>query len=87
MPDATSPPSASTRAIELIKQEHRALARVLGAMQALVARHRDAGEARNFELFDAMLNYIENLARDRLCGALRKHQRKDKPESRTDCDV
>ena len=65
MPDATSPPSASTRAIELIKQEHRALARVLGAMQALVARHRDAGEARNFELFDAMLNYIENVP-DRL---------------------
>jgi hemerythrin-like domain-containing protein len=54
-----SPPAA--RAIGLIKDEHRALARMLGAMQALIARYRDAGAERNFELFDAMLRYIENV--------------------------
>jgi hypothetical protein len=37
---------------------------VLGAM-AWISRVRDAGGDRNFELFDAMLRYIENVP-DRL---------------------
>ena len=54
------PPSpAAARAISLLKDEHRALARVLGAMQAWIARCRNAGSERNFELFGAMLRYIE----------------------------
>ena len=65
MSDATSPSPAANRAIELIKKEHRALARLLGAMQALVARYRDTGVERNFDLFGAMLNYVENVP-DRL---------------------
>lgn len=60
MTNAPLPPLAE-RAIALIKNEHRALALVLGAMQALIARYRDAGGERNFELFDAMLRYIENV--------------------------
>ena len=35
--------SNGARAIALIENEHRALARMLGAMQALVARYRDPG--------------------------------------------
>ena len=56
---------AAARAIALIKDEHRALARMLGAMQVLVARYRDDRIERNLELFDAMLRYIENVP-DRL---------------------
>ncbi len=65
MTNTPLPPPAAARAIELIKNEHRALARILGAMQALVARYRDADVERNFKLFDAMLHYIENVP-DRL---------------------
>jgi hemerythrin-like domain-containing protein len=65
MTNTPSLPPAGARAIELIKNEHRALARMLGAMQALIARYRDAGGELNFELFDAMLRYIENVP-DRL---------------------
>ena len=65
MTNTPLPPPAAARAIALIKDEHRALARMLGAMQALVARYRDAGGARNLDLFDAMLRYIENVP-DRL---------------------
>lgn len=53
--------SNGARAIALIENEHRALARMLGAMQALVARYRDPGAERNFELFEAMVRYIENV--------------------------
>ena len=56
---------AAVNAVALIKAEHRALARMLGAMQALVASYRDSAAARNLELFDAMLRYIENVP-DRL---------------------
>jgi len=52
---------AAERAIALIKDEHRALARVLGAMLALVSRYRDASEKRDFKLFDALLRYVENV--------------------------
>ena len=65
MTTTAPPPPAADRAIALIKDEHRALARMLGAMQALVTRYRDTAAERNFELFDAMLRYIENVP-DRL---------------------
>ena len=61
MTDTNAPLPAADRAIALIKDEHRALACVLGAMQAWISRVRDAGGDRNFELFDAMLRYIENV--------------------------
>jgi hemerythrin-like domain-containing protein len=63
----TSPslPTAAVNAVALIKAEHRALARLLGAMQALVARFRDPTGSADPELFDAMLRYIENVP-DRL---------------------
>jgi len=65
MTDTKAPLPAADRAIALIKDEHRALACVLGAMQAWISRVRDAGGDRDFELFDAMLRYIENVP-DRL---------------------
>jgi len=65
MTDTNAPLPAADRAIALIKDEHRALACVLGAMQAWISRVRDAGGDRDFELFDAMLRYIENVP-DRL---------------------
>ena len=58
----TNPPlPTAERAIALIKNEHRALSRMLGAMQAWVARSRNGGGERSFELFDSMLRYIENV--------------------------
>lgn len=65
MTNTPAPPPAAARAIVLIKDEHRALARMLGAMQALITRYRDAGVKRDIALFDAMLRYIENVP-DRL---------------------
>lgn len=53
--------AAAAPVIERIKSEHCALARVIGAMQALVARWRTPGEKPDFELFDALLRYIENV--------------------------
>ena len=65
MPNAAGPSPAAERAIALIKDEHRAIARILGAMQAWISRTRDSASHRNVELFDAMLRYIENVP-DRL---------------------
>lgn len=65
MTDTPSPPPAAAGAIALIKGEHLALARLLGAMQAWVASCREPGGERDFALFDAMLRYIENVP-DRL---------------------
>ncbi|MEX2151631.1 MAG: hemerythrin domain-containing protein [Steroidobacteraceae bacterium] len=53
--------SAAAPVVEQIKTEHRALARVIGAMQALVTRWRAPGEKPDLGLFDAMLRYIENV--------------------------
>lgn len=53
--------AAAAPVIERIKSEHRGLARVIGAMQALVARWRSPGEKPDYELFDALLRYIENV--------------------------
>lgn len=61
MTDPSLPLPSSARAITLIKKEHRALARMLGAMQALVARYRDAGAERNVELLAAMVRYVEDV--------------------------
>lgn len=54
-------PAAAAPVVELIKAEHRALARVIGAMQALVTRWRTPGEKPDLGLFDSMLHYIENV--------------------------
>ncbi len=61
----TAPPTSSARAIDRIKDDHRALARVMGAMRILVARFRDRATAPDIELFEAMLRYVENVP-DRL---------------------
>jgi len=61
MTDTPFPKSAANRAIALIKGEHRTLARMLGAIHMLVARYQHAGYEQNFDLFDAMLRYIENV--------------------------
>lgn len=58
-------PLAAENAISRIKAEHRALARVLGAMQALVARYREPSAKPDYALFEAMVEYIENVP-DRL---------------------
>ncbi len=62
-PTALSP--AAESAINRIKAEHRALACILGAIQALVARYREPASVRDYELLDSMLRYIENVP-DRL---------------------
>lgn len=60
---ATSSPSS--RAVARIKEEHRALARVIAAMRILVSQFRDRGAGGDLPLFDAMLRYVENVP-DRL---------------------
>ncbi|MBX9810734.1 MAG: hemerythrin domain-containing protein [Burkholderiales bacterium] len=59
--NSTSLLPAAKNAINRIKAEHRALARILGAMQALVARCREPGSKPDYELFEFMLRYIENV--------------------------
>lgn len=61
----TPQPAAAARAIERIKDDHRALARVMGAMRILVAQFRAGGRAPDVALFESMLRYIENVP-DRL---------------------
>ena len=56
---------AAKRAVSGIKAEHRALARILGAMQLWVAHYRDAASPTDLALFEAMLRYIEEVP-DRL---------------------
>ena len=58
-------PAAAQRAVGIIKAEHRSLARVIGAMQALVTQWRVPGAAPDIGLFDALLGYIESVP-DRL---------------------
>jgi hemerythrin-like domain-containing protein len=64
---ANSPtlPRAAASAINRIKAEHRALACMLAAMQALVMRYREPGSKPDYGLFDSMLRYIE-IVPDRL---------------------
>ena len=54
-------PRSAAPVVEQIKAEHRALARVIGAMQALVARWRSPDETPDPGLFEAMLHYIESV--------------------------
>lgn len=61
----TPQPAASARAIERIKDDHRALARVMGAMRILVAQFREGGRAPDIALFESILRYVENVP-DRL---------------------
>jgi hemerythrin-like domain-containing protein len=51
--------TAAAPAVERIKAEHRSLARVIGAMQALVTQWRAPGAAPDTGLFDALLGYVE----------------------------
>ena len=61
----TSHPQPAERVIARIKAEHRALARVIGAMQAWISRAREAGAAPDAPLFEAMLRYVREVP-DRL---------------------
>lgn len=56
---------AGKRAIARIKLEHRALARIIQAMQAWVVRAREQGASMEPGLFEAMLRYVEEVP-DRL---------------------
>src|SRR5438093_996925 len=56
---------SSDRAIDRIKSEHRALARILAAMQVWTVHTRGPGVRPKLALFDAMLRYVENVP-DRL---------------------
>jgi hemerythrin-like domain-containing protein len=58
-------PAAAEPAVRRIKAEHRSLARVIGAMQALVTRWRAPDATPDIGLFDALLAYVENVP-DRL---------------------
>ena len=58
-PDATCP--AGQRVISRIKAEHRALARVIAAMQAWVVRSREPRAGADPELFEAMLRYVREV--------------------------
>lgn len=53
--------ASADSAIDCIKSEHRALASVLGAMQALVSSYRQMSAPPDYELFDSMLSYVENV--------------------------
>ncbi|MEQ1806369.1 MAG: hemerythrin domain-containing protein [Burkholderiaceae bacterium] len=64
-PSNTAQSASSARAIDRIKDDHRALARVLGAMRILVAQFRESGATPDTELFESMLRYVENVP-DRL---------------------
>jgi hemerythrin-like domain-containing protein len=57
---AAQPTASAAPALAQIRAEHRALLRVIGAMQALVAAWRAAGARPQAELFGAMLRYIED---------------------------
>lgn len=50
--------SAANAVVERIHAEHRALARMIGAMQAWVVAARSHGAKRDLALFEAMLRYV-----------------------------
>jgi hypothetical protein len=52
--------AAAAPVLAQIRAEHRALLRLIGAMQALMAAWRADGARPQAELFDAMLCYIED---------------------------
>lgn len=48
-----------TKAIAIIKDEHRSMGAVIKGLQAQLAAARTGGQAPDFDLFGAMLDYIE----------------------------
>ena len=56
-----TPCAAARRVIERIEAEHRALARVIAAMQAWVVQGREPRATRDLELFETMLRYVEEV--------------------------
>jgi len=52
---------AARRVIARIKAEHSLLARIIAAMQAWVVQAREAGAKPDFDLFAAMLRYVEEV--------------------------
>lgn len=56
--NVATPCPAADLLVGRIKAEHRALARVIGAMQAWVARAREPGDPADRTLFTAMLRYV-----------------------------
>ena len=63
--DSAPLPRAAASAIHRIKAEHRALACMLAAMQALVMRYRERDSKPDYGLFESMLRYVE-IVPDRL---------------------
>lgn len=58
-PEAVCP--AGQRVVNRIKAEHRALARIIAAMQAWVVGSREPRAGADPELFEAMLRYVEEV--------------------------
>lgn len=52
---------AARRVIDRVKAEHVLLARIIGAMQSWVAQAREPGAKPDFDLFAAMLRYVEEV--------------------------
>lgn len=52
---------AAKRVIDRIKAEHTLLARIIAAMQAWVVQAREPGPKPDFDLFAAMLRYVEEV--------------------------
>lgn len=52
---------AARRIIDRIKAEHALLARIIAAMQAWVVQAREPGAKPDFDLFAAMLRYVEEV--------------------------
>jgi hemerythrin-like domain-containing protein len=55
------PCEAARHVISRIECEHRALARIIAAMQTWLAQTRDPGVERDYEVFAAMLRYVEEV--------------------------
>lgn len=52
---------AGRRVVNRIKAEHALLARIIAAMQAWVVQCREPGSTADFDLFAAMLRYVEEV--------------------------
>lgn len=62
MSESTNPVcEAGRRVIDRIKAEHALLARIIAAMQAWVVQCREPGAKPDFNLFAAMLRYVEEV--------------------------
>lgn len=62
MTESTKPVcEAGRRVIDRIKAEHALLARIIAAMQAWVVQRREPDSKPDYELFAAMLRYVEEV--------------------------